>query len=142
MVSMCVCCTKLCITNKKISDHIKNNLFVHRNDFPNQLRQGFISTQKVPLFVHTYIDLKNDRPLFAHTNNAMKNGRSNFEGICYESKNSSFMLWKFYLDILCRIVFNVSHRFIFPLLMSSIDMNSCTNFTVCISKNCLRMTKK
>ena len=104
MVSMCEYCTKLCITNKKISDHIKNNLFVHTNDFPNQLRQGFILTQKVPLFVHTYIDMKN---VFAHTNSAMKNDRSNFGRIYYESKNSPFMLWKFYLDILCRIVFNV-----------------------------------
>ena len=87
------------------------------------LDKDFILTQKVPLFVHTNIVVKNDRPLPIHTNIAMKNERSNFGGIHYESINSPFMLWKFYLDILSRVVFNVSPEFIFPLLMSGIDSN-------------------
>ena len=95
MASMCEYCTKLCLT-KKISDHISNNLFVHINEFLNQLKQGFILTQKVPLFVHTNI--------------VMKNGRSNFGGLYYESISSPFMLWKFYLDIISRTVFNVNHQ--------------------------------
>ena len=35
---ICGYCTKLCIKNKKISVHINNNLFVHINEFPNQLK--------------------------------------------------------------------------------------------------------
>ena len=120
MSSMSGYCTKLCIKNKKISDHINNNLFVHTNEFPNQLKQGIVMTQKVPLFVNTNIVVKNDR--------------LNFGGLYYESINSPFMLWKFYLDILCWIVFNVSHRFIFPLLMSGVDLN-CRDFVICTSTN-------
>ena len=51
------------------------------------------------------------------------------------------MLWKLYLDILSWVVFNVSYKFIFPLLMSGIDMNSFTNFTVCTYKNCFSLKK-
>ena len=127
--NMCGYCSKLCIKNNKISDHINNNLFVHINGFPNQLKQGIIMTQKVPLFVWT-----------KHTNIVMSNDRLNFGSLWYESIDSPFMLWKSYLDILCWIVLNVSHRFIFPLLMSGIDM-SCRDFTVCTSTNCSSLKK-
>ena len=123
---MCRYCTKLCIKNRKISDHINNNLFVHINEFPDQLKQGITLVQKIPLFVHKNI--------------VMKNGSLNFGGIYYESLSSPYLLWKFYLDVLCRIVFNVSREFIFPLLMSDLEGN-CTSFTVCTSKNCLRLKK-
>ena len=126
MSNMCGYCTKLYIKKIYISDHINNNLFVNINECPNQLKQGIIMTQKVPLF--------------AHTNIVMKNDKSNLGGMYYQSINSSFMLWKFYLDILCRIVFNVSHRFIFPLLMSGIDLN-CGEFTVYTSTNCSNLKK-
>ena len=58
---MCRCCTKLCIKNKKISDHINNNLFVHMDEFPEQLKKGFSLTQEVPLSVHTNVVMKNHR---------------------------------------------------------------------------------
>ena len=126
--SMCGYCTKLCIKNKKISDHINNNLFVHIGDFPCQFKQGFTLTHKVTLFVHTNVVIKNDRLCFG--------------GLYYESIDSPIVLWKLYLDILSWIVFNVSYKFIFPLLMSGIDMNSCTNFTICTYKNCLGLKLK
>ena len=118
---MCRYCTKLCIKNRKISDHINNNLFVHINEFPDQLKQGITLVQKIPLFVHKNI--------------VMKNGSLNFGGIYYESSSSPYLLWKFYLDVLCRIVFNVSREFIFPLLIFDLDGN-CSSFTVFTSKNC------
>ena len=62
--SMCGYCTKLYIKNKKISDHIKNNLFVAICDFPCQIKQGFTLTYKIPLYVHINIVIKNDRLYF------------------------------------------------------------------------------
>ena len=123
MSNMCRYCTKLYIKNKKISDHINNNLFVHMNEFPTQLKEGIWVTQKINLFVHSNIAAKND--LF----------ELNFGSLYHESINSPFLLWKAYLDILCKIVFNVSYRFIFPLIVSSIGVN-CRNFTVSSSTNC------
>ena len=60
----------------------------------------------------------------------------NFGTLCYESINSPFLLGKFYLDIFCRIVFNVSQRFILPLILKSINADYRKN-TVCTSSNCL-----
>ena len=121
MADICKYSTKLCIKNKEISDHINDNLFVHMNEFPDHLKQEITLTQKVPLFVHTNI--------------VMKNNESNFGALYYESVGSPFLVWHFYLNILCRIVFNVSHEFIFFLFMSGIDV-SCRDFTTCTSANC------
>ena len=81
MPKICGYFTKLCIKNKKISDHINNNLFVHINEFSNQLKQGIIMTQKVPLLVDT-----------KHANIFMSNDRLNFGSLWCESIDSSFML--------------------------------------------------
>ena len=62
--SMCRYCSKLYIKNKKISDHINNNLFVPICDFPRQFKRGFTLTYKIPLHVHTNIVMKNDRLYF------------------------------------------------------------------------------
>ena len=126
--SMCGYCTKLYIKNKKVPNHINNNLFVPICDFPCQFKQGFTLTYKIPLYVHINIVIKNDRLYFRI--------------LLSESINSSLMLKKLYLDILSWIVFNVSHKFILPLLMSgSTDVNFCTNYTGCTYKNCLRLRK-
>lgn len=37
--------------------------------------------------------------------------------------------------MLCRIVFNVSHRFVFPQLESGVNLD-CRKHTICTSKNC------
>ena len=60
----------------------------------------------------------------------------------YGSINSSFKLWKFYLDILCRIVFDVLKKFAFPLVLTGVDEN-CRKYTICTSSNCfnLKITK-
>ena len=136
MSNMCRYCTKLYIKNKKISDHINNNLSVHMNEFPTQLKEGIWVTQKINLFVHSNIAAKND--LFGlKFDVTLKNDlfELNFGSLYHESINSPFLLWKAYLDILCKIVFNVSYRFIFPLIVSSIGVN-CRNFTVSSSTNC------
>ena len=117
--SMCRYCSKLYIQNKKISDHINNNLFVPICDFPRQFKRGFSLTYKIPLHVHT--------------NTVMKNDRWYFKILYHKGIDSSLKLWKLYLDILSRVVYNVSYKFIFSLLLSgSTDMNSC-----CTNKNCI-----
>ena len=129
-------CTKLYIKNKKISDHINNNLFIHMNEFPTQLKEGIWLTQKINLFIHSNIAAKND--LFGlKFDITLKNDlfELNFGSLYHESINSPFLLWKAYLDILCKIVFNVLYRFIFPLIVSGIGVN-CRNVTVSSSTSC------
>ena len=55
--------------------------------------------------------------------------------------SSPFLLSKMYLDLLCRIVFNISEKFILPVLFSSIK-GSCRNFTICTDENSPSLKQK
>ena len=101
-------------------------MFVEINQFPIQLSPGVAAARRINLFVHTNIAATND--LFG----------LNFGSLYCESISSPFLLWKGYLDILCRIVFNVFQRFVLPLIVTGIDAN-CRDFTVCTSKNSLNL---
>ena len=69
-------------------------------------------------------------------------GRSrNFGSLYYESISSPFLLWKMYLDTLCRIVVNVSEKFLLPVLLSSVR-GSCRSLTTCTSENCPSLKSK
>ena len=52
---MCRFCTKLYVSNKKISEYISNNLYVEINGFPVQLSEGIVAVKKVYLFSHTNV---------------------------------------------------------------------------------------
>lgn len=64
----------------------------------------------------------------------------NFGTLFYEIINSPFLLWKSYLDILARIVFNFSEKYILPVLLSDCN-GDCRNYTVCMLKNCFSMKR-
>ena len=95
-------------------------------DFPIHLTRGILAARKKKLFVHTNIHAKKDML------------GTNFGSLYYGSINSPFMVWKLYLDELCRIVFNISDRFIFPLLTSGINGN-CRSATACTTSNCSQL---
>ena len=86
---MCLCCTKLYISNKKISDHINKNLRVPIEQFLASIREGIIIAGKIFVFAHTNVFIEKDYPF----------GR-NLGSLYYESIRSPFLLWKKYLDTL------------------------------------------
>lgn len=53
----------------------------------------------------------------------------------YEFINYLFLLWKFYLDTLAKIVLNVCDKIILPMLLSDIETD-CQKYTVCTPMNC------
>ena len=66
---------------------------------------------------------------------------NNFGTLFYKVISSTFMLFKFYLDVLVRIVLNQCDKFILPALLSGLDTDKCRNSTVCNSKNCFDFKK-
>ena len=89
------------IEHKKISDHINKELHVEIDKyFSVQLKSGIIVTKNVNLFAHTSINSRKN----------VLGADSNFGMLIYESINSPFLLWKFCLNVLYRIVFNVSQQ--------------------------------
>ena len=117
--------------NRKLSSLIEKNLIVDILDFfPVQLSYGIISGGHVHLFVHSSMV---DRQKHLADN-------SNFEILFYEVINFLFMLLKFYLDILARIVFNYCDKHIMTNLLSDLEDN-CWKFTVCDSGTCINMKR-
>ena len=99
--------------------------------FPCELTRGIVCANKIYIYIY----------IFAHTNAySRKNdpfGR-NLGSLYNKSVNSPFLLWKFYLDVLCCVIFNQTDRHILPIFLP--DLNSdCRKFTACNEQNCSRL---
>ena len=96
------------------------------------LREGIVLAEKIYIFTHTNVFIDKDDPF----------GRSaNFGSLSYESISSPFLLWKMYLDSICRITFNVSEKFLLPIFISSVGDN-CITATACTKENCSGLKHK
>ena len=119
--NMCLFCTKLCLKNKKVNRAITKTLKIgYLENFPALLYCSVISTDEVNLFIHS-----------SSQDRQKSYGPNNFGTLFCEVISSPFLLWKFYLEILVRIVLNHCDKFILPALLSLFDTNECRNSTVC-----------
>ena len=126
---MCAFRTKIYINNKKISQHINKKLFVEIDKYiPMELQFGVAAAKDINLFVHTNVcDKKHAFDRY-----------TNFGIVFYESMNSPFIIWKLYLDILCRVVFNLRDKSVLHVILSGAT-GDCRRYTACASKNCSNM---
>ena len=85
------------------------------------IRDGTVIAEEIHTFAHTNALLYKDDSI---------GWSKNFGFLYYESINYT-----------CRIVFNISEKFIFPVLFSSIK-GSCRYFTVCTDENCPSLKQK
>ena len=69
--------------------------------FPKEfLSDNIFVADDVSLFVHYH------GIMYSARDNNFENNSSNFGVIYYEPVNSVFMLYKFYLEVLCHVIFN------------------------------------
>ena len=116
-VRTCVGLVQNHVSNKKISDYINNNLYVEIDHFPRNY------SRKKKLFTNVVSSREDSFGL-------------HLVGFYYDSVTSPFLLWKNYLDILPRIVFNSCYRHALPLLVPNSSYCMCRYFIVCTPKNC------
>ena len=129
--NMCLFCTKIYLRNKKLSRLIEKKLTVDvLKHFPSQLSYGIISGGCVNLFVHSSVIDR--QKVFDES--------ANFGTLFYEVINSPFILLKFYLNILARIVFNYCDKYILPALLSGFK-DDCRKHTVCTPLTCFGLKK-
>ena len=62
----------------------------------------------------------------AHDNN-FENYYGNFGVIYYESVNSVFMLYKIYLEVLCRVIFNSVLKKVLTIILKNFDLNTSSS---------------
>ena len=126
---MCLDSTKLYIQNKRISNFINDELCLNISKFPYEITRGIVSANKISLFVNTHAYCRKNHPF-----------ETNLGSLYYETVNSPFLLWKFYLDILSCVVFNQSNKHVLLMLLSDNEID-CRKFTLCNKKNCSGMRK-
>lgn len=104
--TICQFCAKLLI-KKKVDQKIRKRLTINsRKNIPSVLYYGVISNDLFSLSVH--VNFGRDRQ--------RRYSENNFGVLYYEVVSSPFVLWKFYLDVLGRIVLNQCDKFILPAL--------------------------
>ena len=78
---ICRFCTRLYVSNKKISDYRNNNLYVEINRFPVQPSEGIVAAKKIYLSLHTNVVGSGEDPFGV-----------NLGGLYYESISSAFLI--------------------------------------------------
>ena len=78
---ICRFCTRLYVSNKKISDYINNNLYVEINRFPVQPSERIVAAKKIYLSLHTNVVGSGEDPFGV-----------NLGGLYYESISSAFLI--------------------------------------------------
>ena len=106
-VRTCVVLVQNHVSNKKISDYINNNLYVEIDHFPRNY------SRKKKLFTNVVSSREDSFGL-------------HLVGFYYDSVTSPFLLWKNYLDILPRIVFNSCYRHALPPLVPNSSYCMCS----------------
>ena len=69
------------------------------------------------------------------------NENTNFRTLYYEVVSSPFILWKFYLDILARIILNHCDKYITPALLPGRGTDDCQKCTVGTPASCSGLKK-
>ena len=120
------------IKDKNIITEINKKLKLDsRNFFPPELYYGAMTDGVLPLFV--YVDFGPDRQ--------RPYSENNYGVLYYEVINSPFMLFKSYLDILGRIIFNQCDKYLIPAVLK-VETFNCSCSTICRHSRCYSNKKK
>ena len=90
--------------------------------------------EKVSLFVYYH------GIIYSSRDKNFSNNYSNFGVLYYEQVDQPFLLYKFYLEIFCHVIFNNAIKKILQMLLSKIDMETgsdCRKMSYCDNKHVL-----
>ena len=93
-------CTMLRVKNVKVNKQIKDKLMIETSLFPVLLRSSVLYVSEVHLFIHTNFSKDHQKPY----------SKNNFGVLYYEVVSSPFLLFKSYLDIIDRVIFNLCDK--------------------------------
>ena len=126
-INICQYCTKLQITDSKIINYINKKLIIDVcKFFPSALRSIVVCAPQTPTSVNVRFGLDKQQP----------HSHKNYGVLHYEEVSSSFVLFKTYLDIIGRIIFNYCDKYLIPNLfeknirLKSLSYNNKKYFSV------------
>ena len=95
----CIFCTRFHVRERALSDFLN---------------------QKLVLLLHVFLYVHYHGIIYSSRDRNFENNCCNFRALYYECINSVFTLYKFYLEVLCRIIFNNVTKKISPKLLSDL----------------------
>ena len=115
---ICQFCTKLQIKDRKIDNIINKKLTIDcRKYFPAPIFHTVTYNSEIQLFVHVRFGPDRQRPYSKH----------NYCVLYYEMI-SPFIILKFYLDIIGRIILNQCDKYLLPALFENENKHQCREF--------------
>ena len=105
--------------NVKINNYIRKKFCIKTCFFPMLLRRSILYAPDIRLFVSIRSGRDRQRPYCEH----------NFGVLFYEEISSPFLLFKFYLDILGRIIFNVCDKHLLPIMLNNQYLSARKNYS-------------
>ena len=119
----------MCLIKRYLTTYINKNLHLLTLEIPPEITRGLLSGNFIILFAYTNAHSRINDPF-----------GKNLGLMQYESVTCSFLLRKFYLDILCWIVLNFGNSRVLSALHSGIKLD-CRTFTLCTEKNVLTLKR-
>ena len=96
----CTFCTRFHVSERPLSGFGNKKMVLSSSFFPGAFTEMISLENDVPLFEHYHHIIYSSRDKY------FENNYGNFGVIYYESVNSSFMVYKFYLEMICRVIVN------------------------------------
>ena len=88
------------VRERALSDFLNQKLVLLPDFFPKAITEDIVLENAVFLFVH-YHEI-----IYSSRDRNFENNFGNFGVLYYDCINNAFMLYKFYQEVLCRIIFN------------------------------------
>ena len=105
--NICQYCTMLRLKNAKFNKCVIYKLKIDTRLFPVLLRSSVLYVSDVHLFIHTNFGKDNQRSY----------SENNYGPLYYEIVSSPFLLFKSYLDIIGRVIFDFCDKNLLPVLL-------------------------
>ena len=116
MNNKCVFRTRFHVRERLFSDFLNQKLKFSKSYFPcNFVHDVFLN--QISLFIHYH------GIIYANTDKDFENIYGNFGVLYYEEVGRPFLLYKFYLEILCRVIFNKFFTKVMPIMFNDFDLN-------------------
>ena len=96
----CTFCTRFHVRERALSDFLNQKLVLLPDFFPKAITEDIVLENAVFLFVHCH------EIIYSSRDRNFEDNFGNFGVLYYDCINNAFMLYKFYQEVLCRIIFN------------------------------------
>ena len=121
MYNKSVFCTRIHVRERLLSDFLNQKFTFSKSYFPSNFVHD-VFLHQIFLFIHYH------GIIYASRDKNFQNNCGNLGVLYYEEVDPPFLLYKFYLEILCCVIFNNFFKKVVPIMLNDFDLdvkNTC-----------------